>query len=69
VGLLAARGGAGPQPTPEFRAFHDGLIDGSIDLFSAERKQDYANVHLAAAREALESPRFAASLALVRDVA
>jgi aminoglycoside phosphotransferase (APT) family kinase protein len=65
VGLLAARGGAGPQPTPGFRAFHDGLIDGSIDLLSPERKQEYANVHLAAARELLESSRFAASLAQV----
>jgi hypothetical protein len=62
VGLLAARGGAGPQPTPAFRAFHDGLIDGSIDLITAERKQQYANVHLAAAREILESSRFAESL-------
>jgi hypothetical protein len=68
VGLLAARGGAGPQPTPAFRTFHDGLIDGSIDLVSAERKQDYANVHLAAARDAIASPRFAESLAIVRDV-
>lgn len=62
VGLLAARGGAGPQPTPELRAFHDALLDGSIDLISAERKQQYANVHLAAARADIASPRFAEAL-------
>ncbi|MGE0403529.1 MAG: phosphotransferase family protein, partial [Kofleriaceae bacterium] len=53
VGFLAAA--AGPQPTPDFRAFHDGLIDGTIDLHAIERKQQYANVHLAAARAALGS--------------
>ena len=39
----------------------------SIDVVSAERKQQYANVHLAAADALVASPRFAASLARVRE--
>lgn len=59
VGKLAAD--APPQPTPDFHAFH-----ADLDIHSLERKQQYANIHLAAARAALRSPRFAASLAAIR---
>jgi aminoglycoside phosphotransferase (APT) family kinase protein len=67
LATLAARSNVPTQPTPDYRAFHAGLMEGSIDLHSDERKQQYANVHLAAARRAMRSTEFADALACVRD--
>ena len=64
--VLAARAGVTAQPTPDFRAFHDGLITGAIELADDACKLQYANAHLAAARAATSSPRFAEALAVVR---
>ena len=63
LSLMAARAGLTSQPTPDFYAFHDGLLDGSIDLADNAIKLQYANVHLEAARRAL--PALADAIALV----
>jgi aminoglycoside phosphotransferase len=61
--LVTARAGVPAQPTPDYRAFHDSIAAGTIDLSDAATKVRYANVHLAAARRALASPRLAAASA------
>ena len=66
-GLAAARAAVPAQPTPDYRAFHDGIIAGTVDLFDAATKVRYANVHLAAARRALASPRLAAAASVLAD--
>lgn len=65
LALVNARAGVPAQPTPDYRAFHDGIIAGTIDLADAATKVRYANVHLAAARAALASPRLAAAAAVL----
>ena len=49
------------QPTPDYRAFHDGITAGTIDLSDPAMQVRYASVHLAAARRAraIDSPRLA----------
>ena len=65
LSLTVARSQVPAQPTPDWRAFHEGLLADAIDLNDDALKLQYANVHLAAARRAIESPRFAASLTAV----
>ncbi len=65
LATLAAR--CAPQPTPDYRAFHARLVDGSVALDRADIKLQYANLHLAAAREGMQSTRFAEALARVRQ--
>ena len=65
LALVNARAGDAAEPTPDYRAFHDGITAGTIDLADMAMKVRYANVHLAAARRALDSPRLAAAAELL----
>ena len=65
--LVTARADVPAQPTPDYRAFHDGIAAGMIDLSDAANKVRYANVHLAAARRALASPRLAAAITMLAE--
>jgi len=65
LALFNPRAGIPAQPTPDYRAFLDGITAGTIDLSDAATKIRYANVHLAAARRALASPRLATATALL----
>src|SRR5262245_50531785 len=56
LSFITARAAIPPQPTPDFRTFHAGLIANTIDLSAAETKVQYANAHLAAARDEMQSP-------------
>lgn len=54
-----------PQPTPDYDAFHDGIVDETEDLTDAATKVRYANVHLAAARQMMRE-RLAEALDVVQ---
>jgi hypothetical protein len=43
-----------PQPTPDYDAFHAGIIDETEDLADPATKVRYGNVHLAAARQMMQ---------------
>lgn len=66
LSLLAPGAGVAHEP-PDYRAFHDGIIDGTVDLSRPDAKSEYTAVHLAAARRAIASPRFAAALGMLGD--
>lgn len=69
LALVNARAGTAALPAPDFRAFHDGIIAGAVDLSHATTKIYYADVHLAAARRALASPRLASAAAVLTQQA
>jgi aminoglycoside phosphotransferase (APT) family kinase protein len=45
------------EASPDFRAFHDGMLGGRIDLADAGTKQQYGLAHLHAVRQQIDAPR------------
>jgi len=66
VAFLSLFAAQSSQPTPDFRAFHAGLVTGAIDLADDAIKMQYANAHLAEARNALQGARFSEAIAVVQ---
>jgi hypothetical protein len=65
--LADARASVPAQPAPDYRAFHDDIIAGTVDLTDQATRARYAEVHLAAARRALGSPRLTAAAAVLAE--
>jgi len=68
--VTASRAGVSIDSTatrPDFDDFHRRLISGEVDLTKPEAKVQYAFVHLDAAKQQVQTPRFDEALALVRS--
>jgi thiamine kinase-like enzyme len=68
--LMVARSGLSidaDMTVPDFRAYHQDLISGKVDMLTAEAKLQYGMIHLREALRNMRTPRFEAAVAQVDD--